>query len=166
MAAVARSYTDTRLIKLKLTGEPIDAERVREVRRARGDVWLSVDANQGFTREALERLMPVFLEANVAVIEQPFPTGEEALLDGLESPIPIAADESAQSLADLPSLVGRFKLVNIKLDKCGGLTEALAMARAAGRLGLKTWVGNMCGTSLAMAPAYLLGLYGDRKSVV
>lgn len=157
MAATAHAYAHARAIKLKLTGEPIDAERVRAVRGARADVWLGVDANQGLTRASLERLMPVLMEARVALIEQPFPIGQEALLDGLQSPIPIAADESVQSLSDIPALAGRFNVVNIKLDKCGGLTEGLAMARAARALGLETMVGNMLGTSLAMAPAFLVG---------
>jgi L-alanine-DL-glutamate epimerase-like enolase superfamily enzyme len=157
MAQAARSYTTARAIKVKLNGEPIDAERVRAVRAARANVWLSVDANQALARASLERLMPVLLEARVALIEQPFPIGQEALLEGFQSPIPIAADESVQCLADIPSLVGRFNVVNIKLDKCGGLTEGLAMARAARALGLDTMVGNMVGTSLAMAPAFLLG---------
>lgn len=157
MAATARAYAHARAIKLKLTGEPVDAQRVRAVREARADVWLGVDANQGFTRASLEQLMPVLTETRVALIEQPFPIGKEALLDGLQSPIPIAADESVQTLADMPALVGRFNVVNIKLDKCGGLTEALAMVRAARKLGLDAMVGNMLGTSLAMAPAFLVG---------
>jgi len=157
MAAGARSYRDAKAIKLKLTGEPQDADRIRSVREARPDVWLGVDANQGFTRPFLETLMPVLVAANVALIEQPFPIGQESLLDGFASPIPIAADESAQSFADLVSLVGRFQTVNIKLDKCGGLTEGFAMAREAARLGLEVMVGNMVGTSLAMAPSFLLG---------
>lgn len=179
MMDAARNYEGAKAIKIKLTGEPIDAERVRAVRRARADVVLTVDANQGFTRATLDRLMPVLVEAQVRLIEQPFPIGEEALLDGLQSPIPIAADESVQSLSELPALVGRFSVANIKLDKCGGLTEALAMARAAGDLGLDCWAGNMIGTSLAMAPAFLLGqicryveldgplfLQGDRSNAV
>jgi L-alanine-DL-glutamate epimerase-like enolase superfamily enzyme len=157
MAAAARGYRNARAIKLKLTGQPVDADRVRAVREARGDVWLGVDANQGFTRESLDRLMPTLTDMNVALIEQPFPIGQEGLLDGFESPIPIAADESAQDLADVAGLVGRFNVVNIKLDKCGGLTEGLAIARAAREHGLDTMVGNMMGTSLAMAPAFLLG---------
>jgi L-Ala-D/L-Glu epimerase len=157
MAVTARSYTNARAIKLKLTGEPIDADRVRAVRDERPDVWLGVDANQGFTRASLARLMPVLEEMRVALIEQPFPIGQDGLLDGLRSPIPLAADESAQCLADIPGLVGRFSVVNIKLDKCGGLTEALGMARAARALGLQPMVGNMLGTSLAMAPAFLVG---------
>jgi L-alanine-DL-glutamate epimerase-like enolase superfamily enzyme len=157
MAATALAYTKARAIKLKLTGQPTDADRVRAVREARADVWLGVDANQGFTRESLERLMPTLTETNVALIEQPFPIGQDALLDGFQSPIPIAADESAQGLADIAGLVGRFNVVNIKLDKCGGLTEGLAMARTAREHGLDTMVGNMLGTSLSMAPAFLVG---------
>ena len=157
MAADARNYRGARAIKLKLTGRPIDAERVQAVRAACPDVWLGVDANQGFTREFLNALLPVLVQARVQLIEQPFQIGAEALLDGLQCPIPIAADESAQSLEDLPQLVGRFNVVNIKLDKCGGLTEALLMASRARQLGLDVMVGNMVGTSLAMAPAFLVG---------
>lgn len=157
MASTARGYANARAIKLKLTGEPIDADRVLAVREARRDVWLGVDANQGFTLASLEKLMPVLIETRVALIEQPFPVGQEAWLDGFQSPIPVAADESAQNLADLPSLVGRFDVVNIKLDKCGGLTEGLAIARAARLHGLATMVGNMTGTSLAMAPGFMVG---------
>ena len=157
MAAAARGYIHASAIKLKLTGEPVDVERVHAVREARPDVWLGVDANQALTRPSLERLMPLLIEARVALIEQPFPVGQEALLDGLKSLIPIAADESVQSLSDIPSLVGRFDVVNIKLDKCGGLTEGLAMAKSTRSLGLDLMVGNMLSTSLSMAPAYLLG---------
>jgi len=157
MASDARAYTQAKAIKLKLTGESLDAERVRTVRAARPDVWLGIDANQGFTRPFLERLMPVLVETGVKLIEQPFKIGEEAQLDGFQSPIPLAADESVQGLRDVPGLAGRFNVVNIKLDKCGGLTEALAMAREARRLGLDVMVGNMVGTSLAMAPSCLVG---------
>jgi L-alanine-DL-glutamate epimerase-like enolase superfamily enzyme len=157
MAATALAYTEARALKLKLTGEPIDAVRVRAVRMARPDAWLGVDANQGFTRASLEQLMPVLEAARVALVEQPFPIGQEAWLDGLESPIPIAVDESIQGIADIESLAGRCSVVNIKLDKCGGLTEGLAMARAARNLGLEPMVGNMLGTSLAMSPAILVG---------
>ncbi|MBM0106514.1 dipeptide epimerase [Steroidobacter sp. S1-65] len=157
MATAACRYTQARAIKLKLTGEQIDAARVREVRAARQDVWLAVDANQGFTRSSFEQLLPVLVEARVELVEQPFPVGQEALLKGFQSPIPIAADESVQCLADMPALVGCFDVVNIKLDKCGGFTEGVAMARAARELGLKAMVGNMIGTSLGMAPAHLIG---------
>ena len=157
MAADARSYAQARAIKLKLTGQPIDADRVLAVRSARPDVWLGVDANQGFTRSSLDILLPVLVAARVQLIEQPFKIGAEALLDGFHSPIPIAADESVLVLDDVSKLVGRFNVMNIKLDKCGGLTEALLMAQEARRLGLDIMVGNMVGSSLAMAPAFLVG---------
>jgi L-alanine-DL-glutamate epimerase-like enolase superfamily enzyme len=162
MARDSMSYSQAKAIKMKLTGEqPLDADRVRAVRAARPEVWLGVDANQGFTRTSLETLMPIFLENRVKLIEQPFRIGEEGNLDGWRPPIRIAADESAQNLGDLAKLVGRFSVVNIKLDKCGGLTEGLAMAREARRLGFEVMVGNMIGTSLAMAPAFLVGQLCD-----
>jgi L-alanine-DL-glutamate epimerase-like enolase superfamily enzyme len=157
MAQTATSYVDAQAIKIKLTGTPVDVDRVRAVRAARPEAWLAVDANQGFTRASLADLMPVLVDARVGLIEQPFPIGREADLDGLRSPIPIAADESVQDLQDVAGLVGRFNVVNIKLDKSGGLTEALAMARHARSLGLDVMVGNMTGTALAMAPASLVG---------
>ncbi|HWG71514.1 MAG TPA: dipeptide epimerase [Steroidobacteraceae bacterium] len=157
MAAAALRYKDARAIKLKLTGEPLDVERVLQVRRACPRVWLGVDANQGFTRAFPEQIMPALCEARVELIEQPFPMDQDSHLDGLKSPIPIAADESVQGIADLPRLVGRYSVVNIKLDKCGGLTEGLAIARAAKELGLESMIGNMTGTSLAMAPAFVVG---------
>jgi L-alanine-DL-glutamate epimerase-like enolase superfamily enzyme len=157
MADWACSYTEAKFLKLKLTGEAIDADRIRAVRAARKDVSLAVDANQGFTRSSLEALLPVLTQARVTLVEQPFPIGQEAQLDGMKFPIPIAADESVQGLKDLSALVGRFGVINIKLDKCGGLTEALAIAREARRLGLDVMVGNMTGTSLAMAPGFLVG---------
>jgi len=158
MAAGAKNYSDARALKLKLTGDAeLDAERVRAVWNARKDVWIGIDGNQGFTPDTLERLLPTLIEADVKLIEQPFARGQEADLDGFDRPIPFAADESALSLTDVAGLVGRFDVLNIKLDKCGGLTEGLAMAAEAQRLGLKVMVGNMGGSSLAMAPAFILG---------
>ena len=161
MATAAVEYAGARAIKIKLTGEEKDADRVRAVRAARSDVWLGVDANQGFTLASLERLMPVLVDAKVSLIEQPFPIGHDALLDGFRSPIPVAADESVQGLEDIPAAAARFQVINIKLDKCGGLTEGLLMARRARSLGLDVMVGNMMGTSLATAPAFLLGQWCD-----
>jgi L-Ala-D/L-Glu epimerase len=134
---------------------------VAAVRAARTAVWIGVDANQGYAVEGLPRLIRMLREAGVELIEQPVARGQEAGLEEIDSEIPIAADESALSLSDVPGLVGRFDVVNIKLDKCGGLTEALAMAHEARRLGLKLMVGNMMGTSLAMAPAFVLGQLCD-----
>jgi L-alanine-DL-glutamate epimerase-like enolase superfamily enzyme len=154
-------YRDARALKLKLLGDPYDAARVRAVRAARPDVWLGVDANQGLTRASLTDLLPNLIEAGVALIEQPCKRGAEQELDNFDSPIPLAADESVQSLEDIATLVGRFQVMNIKLDKCGGLTEALLMAEEGRRRGLGVMVGNMGGTALAMAPALLVGQHCD-----
>jgi L-Ala-D/L-Glu epimerase len=162
MAAGARKYHQARCLKLKLTGElDLDIARVQAVRAARPGVWMGVDANQGYRIDALDSLVSALIPAEVALLEQPLKRGREADLDGFRSRIPIAADESALSFADLAGLVGRFDVVNIKLDKCGGLTEGLAMAYEARRLGLKVMVGNMVGTSLAMAPAFVVGQLCD-----
>lgn len=162
MAAGARRYEQAKSLKLKLTGDlQSDLARVRAVRAARPDVWMGVDANQGYAIDALDSLIAALLPANVSLLEQPLKRGREADLDGFKSPIPIAADESALSLKDIHGLVGRFDVVNIKLDKCGGLTEGLAIAREARRIGLRVMVGNMVGTSLAMAPAFVLGQLCD-----
>jgi L-Ala-D/L-Glu epimerase len=162
MAEGARAYAAARAIKIKLTGGfELDVERVRAVREARPDVWLGVDANQGFDIQVLPALAQAMARQNVSLIEQPLARGRESDLEGFKSPIPIAADESVLGLSDVPGLVGRFQVVNIKLDKCGGLTEALLMAAEARRLGLGVMVGNMVGTSLAMAPAFILGQFCD-----
>lgn len=158
MAAGARRWAQARALKVKLTGDPdLDRARIAAVRAARPEVWLGVDANQAYTIERLPSLIEGLLDARVELLEQPLARGREADLEHVKSPVPIAADESALSLSDLAGLAGRFDIVNIKLDKCGGLTEALAMARGARRLGLGLMVGNMMGSSLAMAPAFLLG---------
>jgi L-Ala-D/L-Glu epimerase / N-acetyl-D-glutamate racemase len=156
MAEVARAYAPAPLLKLKLTGED-DEARLRAVRQARPDAWIGVDANQAFTRASLETLLPLLIELRVSLIEQPVPVGREEELRGLRSPIPLAADESVQSLADIERMRGLFEVVSIKLDKCGGLSEALDMAREIRRLGMSPMVGCMNGTSLSMEPAFLAG---------
>jgi L-alanine-DL-glutamate epimerase-like enolase superfamily enzyme len=162
MAKGARNYATARAIKIKLTGElDLDIARVRAVREARPDVWIGVDANQGFGIADLPALVAAMVEQKVSLLEQPIARGREADLEGFESAIPLAADESVLDLADVPGLVGRFQTVNIKLDKCGGLTEALLIAAEARKLGLGVMVGNMVGTSLAMAPAFILGQLCD-----
>jgi len=162
MAESAKGYAQARAIKIKLTGEvDLDIERVRAVRAARPDVWLGVDANQGYVPATLERLLPALVDARVSLLEQPCARGHEADLDGIDHVIPIAADESVQGLDEVEALVGRFDVVNIKLDKCGGLTEGLLISERARALGMKVMVGNMVGTSLAMAPAFVLGQHCD-----
>ena len=151
----ARQALDYPLLKLK-----VDAERhvglVRVVREEHPTAHIIVDANQSWTRELLERLTPELQQLGVELIEQPVARGDDASLDGLRSPLAVAADESCTDRHSLAGLAGRYQCVNIKLDKCGGLTEALAMCAEARRLGLGLMVGNMCGTSLAMAPAFLV----------
>ena len=162
MAEGARAFASATALKMKLTGDlDIDIERVRAVRAARPEAWLGVDANQGYAIDALDKLMPTLVEAHVSLLEQPIRRGREADLDGYRSPIPVAADESVLCLADIPGAAKRFNVINIKLDKCGGLTEALAMAHDARQLGLGVMVGNMVGTSLAMAPAFVVGQLCD-----
>lgn len=152
----ARAARDFPILKIKL-----DAQRhldvLRIVKEEHPRARLVVDANQAWSRALLERLLPALCEFGVELIEQPVREGTDAQLDGLASPIPLAADESCRDRDSLPALVGRYQFVNIKLDKCGGLTEALAMVPLARRLGLRLMVGNMCGSSLAMAPAFLVG---------
>lgn len=162
VARGAVEFSHARALKLKLDGNvEADKERVRLVRDVRPDVWLGVDANQGFSIDSLQAAMPTFIEAGVQLIEQPLQRGREAELENFKSSIPLAADESVQGVADIAALVGRFQVVNIKLDKCGGLTEALQMVNEARRLDLNVMVGNMVGTSLAMAPAFVIAQLCD-----
>jgi L-Ala-D/L-Glu epimerase len=156
------AFASAKAIKLKLEGDlAADTARVQAVRKARPDVWLMVDANQGFGADDLDDLVAVLVDARVSLLEQPVRRGGEAVLDGWKSPVPIAGDESILNLEELASQHSRFDVVNIKLDKCGGLTEALMMAAEARRLGLKVMVGNMAGSTLAAAPGFILGQLCD-----
>jgi L-Ala-D/L-Glu epimerase len=157
MAHRARAFTGARAIKLKLTDDDKNAERVLAVREACPSAWIMVDANQGFTRDSFSKLLPSLVDAQVALVEQPFPVGKEAWLDGLQCPILLAADESVQDHHDLEKMRGRVQVINIKLDKCGGLTEALILAEKAKALGFSLMVGNMGGSSWSMAPACIVG---------
>lgn len=162
MASAARALDPEAPVKIKLTGElDLDVARLQALRTARPAAWMGVDANQGYDRTRLKELLPVLINLRISQLEQPLARGREHDLDGLDRPLPFVADESAVTLADTPGLVGRFDVVNIKLDKCGGLTEALAIARLAREHGLDVMVGNMMGTSLSMAPSYLVGQLCD-----
>jgi L-alanine-DL-glutamate epimerase-like enolase superfamily enzyme len=151
----ARQWSAAPLIKIKVDGDR-HLDPIRVVREEAPSARIVVDANQSWSAALITQLMPDLLELCVELIEQPVPRGHDAQLDGLESPIPLVADESCTDRSSLPMLVGRYDGVNIKLDKAGGLSEALAMARQARTLGLDVMVGNMCGTSLAMAPAFVV----------
>ena len=162
MARNAAAYAQARALKLKLTGEAaLDAARVRAVRARCPRPWIGVDANQGYRVDGLPNLLPSLLEAGVALLEQPCARGCEQELAGIARPLPFAADESILDLVELEVRHHHFDVINIKLDKCGGLTEGLLMARRARELGKQVMVGNMCGTSLAAAPAFVLGQFCD-----
>jgi L-alanine-DL-glutamate epimerase-like enolase superfamily enzyme len=155
MEEAARIAAHRPVLKIKLGGNG-DPERIAAVRRGAPNARLVVDANEAWTADSLAGNAVACAAAGVELIEQPLPAGRDAALAGFSSPIPICADESAHTSGGLAMLVGRYAAVNIKLDKTGGLTEALVMASAARRLGLEIMVGCMVGTSLAMAPATLL----------
>jgi L-alanine-DL-glutamate epimerase-like enolase superfamily enzyme len=143
------------LLKLKLAGEG-DIARVAAVRRGAPEARLIVDANEGWTGRDVVAEAEALLPYGVELIEQPVKAGEDQLLDGLTSPIPLCADESCQDRADLARCRGRYTAINIKLDKAGGLTEALMLAAEARSMGLELMVGCMLSTSLGIAPAILV----------
>jgi L-alanine-DL-glutamate epimerase-like enolase superfamily enzyme len=155
MAAAAAKVADRALLKVKL-GADGDPARIAAVRAAAPNATLIVDANEGWTAQSLADNLAACAAARVALIEQPLPEGDDAVLADIARTIPICADESAHDRASLAGLAGKYDAVNIKLDKAGGLTEALAMAREAERRGLAIMAGCMVATSLAMAPAMLL----------
>lgn len=155
MAEAATRHAHMPLLKLKL-GAPGDADRLAAIRAAVPDTRLVVDANEGWQPNELESLLRASRDAGIELIEQPLPAGNDALLAEIEHTVPICADESAHALAGLDQLVGRYDAINLKLDKTGGLTEALAVAQRAKELNLAIMVGCMVSTSLSMAPASLL----------
>lgn len=160
MGAAARAEGHRPLLKLKLTGER-DAERIAAVRAAAPDTRLIADANEAWTPAVFADLVPQLAQLGVTMIEQPFPAAEDEVLRDLERAVPIAADESCHTRHDLDRLAGLYDVVNVKLDKTGGLTEAIALAAAARERGLGLMVGCMIGTSLGIAPAMLLGHAAD-----
>jgi L-alanine-DL-glutamate epimerase-like enolase superfamily enzyme len=160
MAAAASGVRGRELLKLKLGGEG-DLDRVAAVRRAAPDARLVVDANEAWGGLDIERLAHGLAAHDVELIEQPVPVGEDHLLDHVASPIPLCADESLHDRADLGALIGRYRFVNIKLDKAGGLTEALALVHAAKARGLGIMTGCMLSTSLGIAPAFMVAMQGQ-----
>jgi L-alanine-DL-glutamate epimerase-like enolase superfamily enzyme len=155
MESAARSHAHRPLLKIKL-GTADDIPRLEAVRRGAPTARLIVDANEGWTAELYADLAPHLHRLGVVLVEQPLPAGQDEDLAGIARTVPICADESCHDRASLPALAGLYDMVNVKLDKAGGLTEALALASAARAQGLGVMVGCMVGTSLAMAPAHLV----------
>ncbi len=155
MEEAARNAAHRPLLKVKLGGEG-DPERIAAVRRGAPDSRLIVDANEAWRAETIEQNLAACAAANVGLIEQPLPAGDDGLLAEIDRTIPICADESLHDRAGLDALAKRYDAINIKLDKAGGLTEALKLAHEARARGFEIMVGCMVGSSLAMAPAMLL----------
>jgi len=155
MQAQAAKHAHRPLLKIKL-GTPDDMPRLEAVRAGAPDARIIVDANEGWSAEVYADLAPHLLRLGVALVEQPLPAGEDDALLGVDRPVPLCADESCHDRGSLPALKGKYDMVNIKLDKTGGLTEALALRDAARAAGYDIMVGCMVGSSLAMAPAVLV----------
>jgi L-alanine-DL-glutamate epimerase-like enolase superfamily enzyme len=154
MAAIAQSM-DTNRIKVKLDAE-LPLERITAVRAARPDAEIIVDVNQGWTFNQLDEFAGKFGKLGVAMIEQPLPRGGDNALEDFRSPVPLCADESCLGVDEFEQAARRYQVINIKLDKTGGLTEALELASLAKERGLELMVGNMMGTSLGMAPGFVI----------
>lgn len=158
MASLAGSATRFVHLKIKLTADrPI--ERLEAIRAARPDATLVIDVNQGWSFDELREYLPPCQRLGIAMIEQPLPRGDDAALEGFRSPVPLGADESCLHLGEFEQAAARYDVLNIKLDKCGGLTEGLALVRAAQAKNMQLMVGNMTGTSLSMAPSYVIGQF-------
>ncbi|MEN8656502.1 N-acetyl-D-Glu racemase DgcA [Marivita sp.] len=155
MQAQAAKNAHRPLLKIKL-GTPDDMPRLEAVRAGAPDARIIVDANEGWSAEVYADLAPHLLRLGVTMVEQPLPAGEDDALLGVDRPVPLCADESCHDRASLPKLKGKYDMANIKLDKTGGLTEALALRDAARAEGYDVMVGCMVGSSLAMAPAVLV----------
>jgi L-Ala-D/L-Glu epimerase len=156
MAERAATRTAFRWLKIKLMGDGLDERRLDAIHAAAPHIELIVDANEALTPDTLHALLPVFERNQVVLIEQPLPAGHDNALLGLNFPIPFAADESCHDMASLDALVGKYQVANIKLDKAGGLTHALAMKARAEALGFNIMVGCMASTSLSILPAFFL----------
>ncbi|MEX0778824.1 MAG: N-acetyl-D-Glu racemase DgcA [Balneolales bacterium] len=160
MQAAAARNAHRPLLKIKL-GTPDDMERLEAVRTGAPDSRIIVDANEGWTAEIYQELASHLLRLGVAVVEQPLPAGDDALLEEIGRPLPVCADESCHDRQTLNALKGRYDMINIKLDKTGGLTEALALRDAARAEGFDIMAGCMVGSSLAMAPAVVVAQGAD-----
>lgn len=160
MAARALAVRDLTLFKVKLNSDrPV--ERIAAIRAARPDARLVVDVNEGWGFAQLKEVAPQLADLGVSMIEQPLKRGQDDELQGYTSPLPLCADESCQHAGELEHIARRYQMINIKLDKCGGLTHGLELAAAARKLGLGIMVGCMGGTSLSMAPMHVLAHKAD-----
>jgi len=155
MYKAALENADRPLLKIKLSGEG-DIDRVLGIRTGAPEARLVVDANEGWDQSIYRQMVPQLVRLGVEMIEQPLPAAEDEALRSLERPIPVCADESCHDSESLKEIIGKYDMINIKLDKTGGLTEAIQLRKAAEAEGLKVMVGCMLGTSLAMAPATLI----------
>ena len=160
MAAKAAAAADAPVLKIKLNADR-PYERLAAIRAARPDAALVVDANQGWDFDLLQEVIPRCADLDLGMIEQPLPRGADGVLEGFDSPITLAADESCLHTGELETAARRYGMINIKLDKTGGLTEALKLAHEAKALGCQLMVGNMVGTSLAMAPSFVVAQLCD-----
>lgn len=160
MGAAARAASERPILKIKVGGAG-DIDRLAAVRDGAPGASIIVDANEGWTEDNLEANLRACLKFGVALVEQPLPAGNDKMLASIHHAVPVCADESVHTSKDLGSLAGRYDAVNIKLDKAGGLTEALEMNRFARSLGLKVMIGCMVGTSLGMAPALAIAQSAD-----
>ncbi|MGB0504657.1 MAG: N-acetyl-D-Glu racemase DgcA [Pikeienuella sp.] len=156
MEASARKNAHRPLLKIKLGAGSDDMERLNAVRRGAPEAKIIVDANEGWSVELYQDIAPLLVEKGVAMVEQPLPAADDEALRGITRPLPICADESCHDLVSLKRLVGKYDMINIKLDKTGGLTEALKLRNAARAEGFKIMAGCMIGSSLGMAPATLV----------
>jgi L-alanine-DL-glutamate epimerase-like enolase superfamily enzyme len=161
MVAAARANAAAPILKLKLGGDDVDLARVEAVREAAPAARLLIDANESWSPEHFREVAPLLDQFGVELIEQPFPADADEVLGTLDHPIPVCADESCHTTADLPRLKNRYEVINAKLDKTGGLTEALRLTNRARVSGFKLLIGCMVGTSLSMAPARLLASTAD-----
>ncbi|WP_224816795.1 N-acetyl-D-Glu racemase DgcA [Hasllibacter sp. MH4015] len=155
MREAAAKHAHRPLLKIKL-GTPDDMARLEAVRAGAPDAAIIVDANEGWTADIYTELAPHLVRLGVRMVEQPLPAGDDDMLAEIARPLPVCADESCHDRKSLPALAGKYDMVNIKLDKTGGLTEALALRDAARADGYKIMVGCMVGSSLAMAPAMIV----------
>src|SRR5213079_3395705 len=153
MAAAAKAAATRPILKLKLGGESLDLSRVEAVREAAPSTRLLIDANESWSPEHYRKIVPALKELDVELIEQPFPADADEVLETLDHPIPLCADESCHTAADLPRLTNRYEVINVKLDKSGGFTEALRLCERARESGFRLLIGCMVCTSLGIAPA-------------